>query len=70
MKHLLSKEHYYYNTHTSLMETSASPLPLYRQPSYVAYLPHFYKKILIPASMIFHPPSINKRGGGDGRFTL
>ena len=56
MKHLLIKEHYYYNTHTSLMETSASPLPLYRQPSYVAYLPHFYKKILIPASMIFHPP--------------
>ena len=62
MKDLLSKQHYCYKTHTSLMKTSAYLL-FYRQlnppppPALHLYMaiwatpylpPYFYKKILIP----------------------
>ena len=56
MKDLLSKQHYCYKTHTSLMKTSAYLL-FYRQlnptPAPHPYMaiwatPYFYKKILIP----------------------
>ena len=46
MKDMLSKEHYCYKIHTSLMESSAPPSidsPLY---GLIPPPPHFYKKIL------------------------
>ena len=52
MKDLPSKEHYCYKIHTLLMKSNAYLL-FYKQPTYMGYTPHFYKKILILDSMIF-----------------
>ena len=63
MKDLLSKEHYCYKTQTLLMKSNGYLL-FYRQPHYMGYTPNYYKKILIPPSMIFQksqpPLTINK----------
>ena len=54
MKDLLSKEHYYYKVHTSLMKSSTYPLSFYRQPLASIWIAlYFYKKILIHPSKIF-----------------
>ena len=52
MKDLLSKEHYCYEIHTSLMKSSAYLFSIDTHPPIWATL-HFYKKILIPPSVIF-----------------
>ena len=63
MKVFLSKEHYCYKIHTSSMKSIANP-HFYRQTLLYGLLPHFYKKILIPPSLIFQKsqPPINKEG--------
>ena len=54
MKDLFSKEHYYYKIRKSSMENNTPPsLFLKNHPSQYGLLLHFYKKILIPPSMIF-----------------
>ena len=74
MKDLLSKEHYCYKIHTSLMKTSAYLL-FYRQPplatppldGYMGY-PPFLQRILIPLWKIFHKNRnchISKEWGGE-----
>ena len=68
MKDLMSKKHYFYEIYALLITGSAYPPSIDTPPLY-GLPPHFYKKILIPPSMIcqkFQPP-INKGGGG---FTL
>ena len=47
----MSKEDSCYKI-TLIMKSSAYPL-FYRQLLYMAYIPHFYKKILTPTSIIF-----------------
>ena len=60
MKDLLSKEHYCCKIHTLVMKSIAYPPP----PLSIDDLPHmdaphFYKKILIPPSMIFQKSQLS-----------
>ena len=76
MKDLLSKQHYCYKTHTSLMKTSAYLLfyrqlnpPLHPTPIWLYGLPPiFTKKILIPPWKFFYknPNCHISKGGGEG----
>ena len=52
MKDFLSKEHYCYKIHT-LRKKSSAYLLFYRHLTPIWATLHFYKKILIPPSMIF-----------------
>ena len=49
MKDLLSKEHYCYKIHTSLLESSAAPF--YRQPLPYMHYPPFLSENLDPPSL-------------------
>ena len=46
MKGLLSKEHYRYKRHTSLMKSSVTPPPVYLQTPYMDYPPPFLQEHL------------------------
>ena len=53
MKTLLHKKHYCYKIHIYITNKQQCLPSFYRQPPYIGYSPQFYKKILIPTSMIF-----------------
>ena len=68
MNDLLSKDHYCYKIYTLLMKSSAYPISIDNPAVWAT--PYFYKKILIPTSMVFQKsqPPKTKGMGRDSHY--